>query len=498
MLLPPSLEELITPNHPVLVVDKVVDSIDLAPLLKKYKGGGCSSFHPRMLLKVLIYAYISNIYSSRKIESALKENIHFMWLSGMSKPDHNTINRFRSERLKDVLKTLFAQVVLLLNEEGLLNIKELYTDGTKIEANANKYSFVWGKAAQKSKARIANQLDDIWKYAQSIAKDELEDMEPTDFTAIDSEKVSQTIEKINQAIGDKPIDKKVKQKLNYAKRNWPKKLDEYKHTEEILNKERNSYSKTDNDATFMRMKEDHMKNGQLKPGYNVQVSSNNQFIVHYSIHPNPTDTKTLAPHLKTFEYLYHQKPNVVTADAGYGSEENYELLSHQNIAAFVKFNTFDKEQKTKLGTLKQPFPKESLHYNDKDDYYVCPMGQHMTFIGTKKDKSSTGFEQAVKLYKAQNCYGCPLKSKCYKSESTDRIIQRNINLEEHKTRARNLLLSEEGVIRRKQRVVDTEPIFGNIKHNKGFKRFMLRGKHKVEIEWGLLALAHNLKKKAAA
>ena len=122
----------------------------------------------------------------------------------------------------------------------------------------------------------------------------------------------------------------------------------------------------------------------------------------------------------------------------------------------------------------------------------------MTFIGTKKDKSSIGFEQTVRLYKAQNCDGCPLKSKCYKSESTDRIIQRNVNLEKHKTRARNLLLSEEGVMRRKQRVIDTEPIFGNIKHNKGFKRFMLRGKHKVEIEWGLLALAHNLKKKAAA
>ena len=137
MLLPPSLDELISPGHPVRVVNEVLDKIDIDPLLKKYKGGGSSSFHPRMLLKVLVYAYINNNYSSRRIEAALKENIHFMWLSGMSTPDHNTINRFRSDRLKEVLRQVFTQVVIMLNEQGLLNIKELYTDGTKIEANAN-------------------------------------------------------------------------------------------------------------------------------------------------------------------------------------------------------------------------------------------------------------------------------------------------------------------------------------------------------------------------
>ena len=142
MLLPPSLEELIVADHPVRIVNQVLDKIDIEPLLQQYSGGGSSSFHPRMLLKVLVFAYINNNYSSRKIESALKENIHYMWLSGMSTPDHNTINRFRSERLKEVLRQVFTQVVLLLSEEGLLNIKELYTDGTKIEANASRYTFV--------------------------------------------------------------------------------------------------------------------------------------------------------------------------------------------------------------------------------------------------------------------------------------------------------------------------------------------------------------------
>jgi transposase len=154
LLLPPSLEEMIDPNHPVRVVNQVIDSLDIDLLINKYKGGGCSSYHPRMLLKVLVYGYLTNEYSSRKIEQALNQNIHFMWLSGMSYPDHNTINRFRSDRLKGVLKEVFSQVVLLLVEKGIITLKEAYLDGTKIEANANRYTFVWGRSISKSKERI--------------------------------------------------------------------------------------------------------------------------------------------------------------------------------------------------------------------------------------------------------------------------------------------------------------------------------------------------------
>ena len=178
LLLPPSLEELIDPNHAVRVVNQVVDNIDIEPLIKKYKGGGSSSYHPRLMLKVLIYGYLSNQYSSRKIEQALHQNIHFMWLSGMSYPDHNTINRFRSERLKGVLKEVFGQVVQLLVESGHVTLKEAYLDGTKIEANANRYTFVWGRAIKTSKERIKRQLKELWAYAESVAREELESNEP--------------------------------------------------------------------------------------------------------------------------------------------------------------------------------------------------------------------------------------------------------------------------------------------------------------------------------
>lgn len=495
MLLPPSLEDLIAENHPVRIVDDVLSKIDIKPLIRKYKTGGASSYHPAMLLKVLVYSYINNIYSSRKIEEALQQNIHFMWLSGMSTPDHNTINRFRSEKLKETLKKIFTQVVQLLAAEGLLSLKELYTDGTKIEANANRYTFVWGNAIRTSKEKMKLQLDELWKYAQSVAASEIDDTDPTDFDKIDRQKVEATIAKIDAALKDKPIDKKVKQKLNYAKRVWPNALDKYEAQEKIIGEGRSSYSKTDPDATFMRMKEDHMMNGQLKPGYNLQISSNDQFITHYTIHQAPTDSTTLPCHIEEFKKEYNTVPEVVTADAGYGSEENYEYLEQNEIEAFVKYNQFDREQNPNIQS-KRSFAADKLYYNAEEDYYVCPMGQHMESIGISTKKTSTGFLQKVKKYQAKNCSTCPLNGSCHKSKG-NRIIEINHNLNRLKSQASKKLLSEQGVKRRKQRCHDVEPIFGNIKQNHGFKRFMLRGKDKVNIETGLLALAHNLRKKCS-
>lgn len=193
MLLPPSLDELIEPNHPVQVVSRVIDQISLAPILEKYKGGGTSSYDPRMLLKVLVYSCFCNIFSSRKIEASLKENIHFMWISGMSRPDHNTINRFRSQRLAEALKEIFSQVVLLLVESGLVSLKEVYVDGTKIEANVNRYSFVWGKAISCNEKRICKQLKELWEYTQKVAAEELKDDPDPDFDPIDPEKVKRQL-----------------------------------------------------------------------------------------------------------------------------------------------------------------------------------------------------------------------------------------------------------------------------------------------------------------
>lgn len=490
-LLPPSYDDLVAAHHPVRIVNTIIDQIDICDLERSYKGGGTSSYHPRMLLKVIIYAYLGNIYSSRKIEQALLENIHFMWLSGQSKPDHNTINDFRGKRLKGKFKNIFNQVVLLLADQGILSLKDLFVDGTKIEANANRYTFVWGKSIKTSKERIKKQLKELWSYVEKVYAEEQMLPNQPDFEEIDREKVAQTIDSINEALKDKKIDKKVKQKLNYAKKNWPKNLQKYNEQEAILGK-RNSFSKTDPDATFMRMKDDHMQNGQLKPGYNLQASTNNQFITNYTLAQTTADTTTLKDHLEDHIESYYQTPQTLTADAGYGSEENYTDLEEKKITAFVKYNYFHKEQRDKKHR-KNPFHPDNLYYHKETDTYYCTMGQAMRKTHTYESKTRNGFTQKIHRYQAQNCSGCPLRGSCHKAKG-NRIIERNHNLIRLKDKAKNLLLSEHGIAHRKRRCWDVEAVFGNIKQNMGFKRFMLRGMEKVTTEIGLIAMAHNLKK----
>lgn len=239
------------------------------------------------------------------------------------------------------------------------------------------------------------------------------------------------------------------------------------------------------------MKEDHMKNGQPKPSYNVQCSSNNQFIVNYSLHSNPTDTSTLSTHLAKYEDAYGFTPETAIADAGYGSEENYTILEDKNINAFVKYSIFYKEQTKKY--TENIFKADNLFYNAEQDYYVCPIGQHMEFVRKFTTTTETGFTQTIHRYEAKNCAGCPMRSQCHQSKD-NRFIDRNPNLIRLKKMAREKLLSETGIYHRKKRSVDIEPVFGNIKSNKNFKRFKLRSAKKVTIEFGLIAIAHNLSK----
>lgn len=490
MLLPPSLDEKIEENHPVRLVSQVVDRLDLSHLYKTYPGGGAPSYFPRMMLKVWIYGYLRNIYSSRKLEDAIGQNIHFMWLSGMQQPDHNTLNRFRSGNLKDTLKEIFSQVVGFLVQEGCVSLKEVYVDGTKLEANANKYTFVWGRSIKTNQNRIGRQLKELWDYAESVAKEEMDRNEPEDFNQIDSEKIKRVISKIDHALEGKKIDKKKRQKLNYARKNWPQNLEKYQQQQETLG-ERKSYSKTDPDATFMRMKEDHMKNGQLKPAYNWQMSTSDQIVLNYSLHQTTTDTVVFKEHLDEFNSLYNDIPEVVTTDAGYGSEENYEYLQNNRIDAFVKYNYFHMEQTKKYKN--DPFRTDNLYYNIEQNCYYCPIGQKLKYIGQSKGKTSTGYEQTYSKYQAQNCQGCPMRGLCHKSKN-NRIIQVNHNLIAYKLKARENLLSEKGIKHRKKRPADVEATFGLIKHNMKFTRFNLRGIKKAEIEIGLLSIAHNLMK----
>lgn len=241
----------------------------------------------------------------------------------------------------------------------------------------------------------------------------------------------------------------------------------------------------------MRMKEDHMQNGQLKPGYNVQIGTENGFVLGYDIFPNPTDTKTLKPHLENMERRLGSMPQRLIADAGYGSNENLAYLEERNVEALVKYNTFHKE--ASRAWKKNPFRTENWPYDPERDLYTCPEGRHLSF--TKKANATTeaGYRQGLRIYTCVSCADCPRKQQCSSAQG-NRSIQRNEEMLRLRRQARERLTSESGMVLRKRRAVEVETVFGQIKANHGFRRFHLRGKHKVAVEWGLLVIGYNIRR----
>ena len=491
MVFPPTLDELVPKEHVVRLVAAVVDRLDISEILSTYRGGGNSCFDPRMMLKVLIYAYLNNTYSSRKIEQQLKENVNYMWLSGMSRPDYRTINYFRGKRLKSGIDTIFTHVVELLHNAGLISLNVQYIDGTKVESSANRYTFVWKKTVGKYDVRIRQKALAFLEQVEEKYAIECEDETSAgEMTVSDFEsRLGSIVEKI----GEDTLSKRERKEIKKMREESLPKMEEYKNHMEIMG-ERNSYSKTDHDATFMRMKEDHMKNGQLKPGYNVQISTENQFITHYGIFQRPTDTLTYITYQKAFRDRYGRLSETNVADSGYGSEENYKFMFENGITPYVKFNMFHVEQKKKYRD--NPFLPQNLHYNKEENYYVCPMGQHMDFVREEKRYTESGFEQTISIYRAKRCEGCPLRSKCHKAKG-NRTIEINHRLNAYKDVVRKLLTSEEGLKHRSRRPIEPEAVFGQIKSGGMFKRFRLRGLAGTNIEFGLKAVAHNLKKLSA-
>lgn len=489
VLFPSNLSDKIAANHPVRIVNQIVDRLDIDDILSSYIGGGASSYHPRVMIKILFYSYMNNIYSCRKIARQLEENIHYMWLSGNATPNFRTINNFRSQKLKDKIQSLFGEMVKLMVSMGYVSLDTQYIDGTKIEASSNKYTFVWRKNVERHKGKLEAKIDSVLNEINKTIESDLESQDVVEeFKPIDSEKLQEKINELNSKI--EILNKEQQKQVKKLEKDTLPRLKKYEQQLEILG-DRNSYSKTDRDATFMRMKDDHMQNGQLKPAYNVQISTKNQIITNFSLHQRPGDTATLEPHLEQFKSLFGQQSDIVVADAGYGSEQNYEYVDNQDIEAYIKYNNFHKEQKRNY--INNPFLPSNLHYNDIGNYMICPMGQRMDFIGVKKRKSNLGYETQASIYQATNCSGCPMRCQCYDGTG-NRKIELNHKLIDYRKKAKELLLSEEGGYHRSMRVVEPEPVFGHIKFNNNFNRFTLRGLDKVEIEFGLIAISHNLRK----
>jgi len=498
ILLPPSLEELVPEKHIVRVVNRVFNKLDLSSFIKEYEGGGASSYNPLMMLKVLVYAYTQRIYTSRQIAKALRENVHFMWIAGGNKPDFRTINRFRTGRLKNSIEAIFGEIVGLLLESGHVKLENYFLDGTKIEANANRYSFVWRRANEKFSARLQEQVKELLKRINELNEDENsrygdKDLEEVGADSnITSEMLEKTVKELNERLSREPSNRELKKAQKKISKDYLPRAKKYEEQKSKFG-DRNSYSKTDEDATFMRMKEDHMRNGQLKAGYNVQIGTENRFIVSYSLHNNPTDTRTLIPHMEKLKLSLGLLPENLVTDAGYGSEENYKYLDENNIGKFVKYNTFHEEQKPSFK--KKIFHPGNLHYDKENDVYICPAGKKLVFQHEDEYRTSTGYKSRERIYECEDCTGCDLREGCHKSAYNRRIRVRP-ELNAYREEARNLLTSEEGKKLRSQRGVEVETAFAQIKQNMNFRRFYLRGTSKVKIEWGLLCIAYDMIKLA--
>lgn len=489
--LPLELTSCLPQDHIVFTIEKVVNGLEEDCFIGFYHTFGRPSYHPKLLLSALLFAYSRGVFSGRKIETLMAENLAMQYLTGQLVVSYRTINRFRvAKGMEDLIRDLFIELTLRLKMEDLVSLECLFIDGTKIEANANKYSFVWKKATDKFSAKLQEQIQVYFQEEitplihQAITLDEETPITSEQLTGF-AQVLEEELEKLNQDIEETPVKgrdgrktqrRKLKKVLRKVKDDFSVRAEKYECYHSTFDG-RNSFSKTDTDATFMRMKEDHMRNGQLKAGYNLQIATENQFVLHYDIFPNPTDTKTLLPLLNS----YPHDLKMVVADAGYGSEENLTTLDQLGVEHLIKYSMFDKEQKRKQKQSSKNL--DNWFYDDISDTYTHPDGWDYHFDYVKHSRTTTGFEQEIRVYKADYPDLAPQKG-LY-------VNQRYLEL---KRKERQALLSEEGSRIFAQRQVDVEPVFGQIKACLGYKRCQLRGKRQVKIDMGLVLMANNLLK----
>lgn len=475
-------------NDPVRLLSQICEELDYTQLCTQYQRRW-RKYNPVILFKVLLYGYLNGKYSSREIEEACKRDICFMWLlDGYQAPDHATIARFQNERLVPVIKDLFYQFVAYLEKQGEIHGKNIFIDGTKIEACANKYSFVWKKSVNKHIERLSDKISDslseiINRYGMKNDLDLL--------SVFNLLKQQARLENLVFVKGKGQRKKQLQRDIE--------KLEEYllKYKEyiEYLDKmgNRPSLSKIDTDATFMHMKEDHMRNGQLKPGYNIQIGVDSEYIVNVGSFPDRNDTNTLIPFLTELNKATGKKyPNVI-ADAGYESEENYAFLEKNGQTAYIKPQNYEISKTRKYLTDVSKF--ENMQYDAENDHFVCRNGKILRYISISKSKSVNGYEIQKRNYRCENCAGCPYREKCFKSQRFEnRQIGVSIEMMKYRRRSLQNITSETGIKLRVNRSIQVEGAFGVIKENYAFRRFLTRGKRKTETQFFLIAFAFNVLK----
>ncbi len=499
--LPINVECMIPNDDSVRLLGQIVEEMDLSELYKTYSRLRKKQATPRQMLKIMLYAYMNSNYSTRKIERACKRDINFMYLlEGMPAPDYTTIARFRSIHFAPVSENLMAQFTGMLAENREISMKNLFIDGTKLEAASNKYTFVWKGSVTKNQKKLMDKLPTFFKQTE----------ENFGFKILYGEEIKMHhLKKLRRKLCKIKNDEDIQFVSGIGKRKSPlqktfEQLDEYISRLKKYNKhlhlmgDRNSYSKTDPDATFMRMKEDAMKNGQLKPGYNIQFGVDAEYIVWISAGPQPTDTTTLIPFLDSIKSRLKYAYRNIVADSGYESEENYVYLDENGQLAFIKPSNYEISKTRKYKT--DISRKENMSYDKENDFYICSSGKKLVATGIKFSKSKTGYRSEKTCYTCEDCTQCPTKSKCIKGNSKKPLEERTKHLEisklfqQKREAALERILSDEGTELRMNRSIQSEGAFGEIKQDMGFRRFLCKGKKNILAECILLGLAHNVNK----
>lgn len=484
LILPLNCGVLLEENDPIHSFCEILEGVNLKVYLKS-NGKGRHDYEDLTLLKIVLFAYMNQITSLRTIASVCRTDIRFMWLSQGIRPSHMTFQRLINERLKEKIESIFIEINRVIIEKDQVQTDVLYIDGTKLEANATKNSFVWKKAVLKFQSKLYLKITNFYEKHGCEAKTSYHSDDLKPFVEAYLNDIHLTKMEFVQGKGHK----KSQLQRNYEEiKEYRDKLKEYEAHLRICG-ERNSYSKTDHDATFMHTKEDYyMRTGIFKAAYNVQLGVSVEYILYAKVYPNPTDTLTFIPFLESYRTAYGHYPTTPVADAGYGSYDNYLYCVEHQMELYQKYSYYESE---KHGG------KEELQYRVKsmrqtDGSYRCPQGKSFLYQQSHL-KTDGNYPRLEHSYQCEDCTNCPVANRCKKSEGS-RTLRVNPVLFELQDIAKENLDRPRGIQLRMNRSHQSESVFGHIKYNWGKTRFMRRGKENVENELFLLAIGFNLMK----
>ena len=399
MALPITQNIEIAENEPVFVANAQLEELDYRELYRAYSPKGRkSAAEPRIMFKLLVYGYMCGIYSTRKLEQACRKNIDFIWLlQGERVPDHTSFARFRSGKARQAIEDLFYQFVKRLAAEQEIEYEDVFIDGTKIESMANRYTFVWRKSVDRQLTRVKEKARELFYRYGGKGK-----LTTGKLRSLAASLVPEGGEMVHGTGRRKPLWQRQYEEIDQLLERWKK----YEAQLFETGCRRNSLSKTDKDATFMRMKEDHMGNGQLKPAYNVQLAVNSEYITGVAAFPNCTDSGTLVPFLNHIQRMQGRSYRDIVADAGYESVGNYLYLQAHGQNCYIKPTNYEVRKTKKYR--QQIWRMENMEYLEQEDCFVCAAGRKLRLhqICSKKE---SGMVTTYLHYRCEGCTGCPLR-----------------------------------------------------------------------------------------